>query len=495
MKKPAIKHIILLILIISKLSAFAQTEPTDSVLDIETCRELMLTHDYQIKIAKEQLHIAENSRKSSFTNFFPSIDFTGQYMLTNKKWYLLDENVFLPVVPFWAIDENTMDLNPEIMENPLISGIMIDPETGGLLTDNDGNPVFLQYAYAPSDQFQFGSKNLFMLNTGMTQPIYLGGKIRSQYRIAKLSESIQKDRIELTEDERIVGLENLYWKIVSLQEKRILAKRYKTMLDTLVKDVENMYDEGIVTRNEVLQAKLKQNEVEFQVFQVENGLSLANTALNQMIGFPLDTTVTLSDEILPVHVYTDRNEMISSALQNRPELNLLNKSNQLADEGVKLAWSRFLPNIVATANYGWYNPNPYNGFQNEFGGDWNVGITCRIPITQWGKRVHGLNSAKALKEIASLKTEETRELIQLEVQQTWNQYLEAFKHVETRKIGLEQAKENLKIQTDYFHEGMIKLADLLEAQALWQESHAQLLEAQAELREQEIKIKKSTGQL
>lgn len=487
-------YIAILIFIIP-FSVFSQTEPIDSMLDIETCRQLMLEHDYQIKIAKEQLYIAENSRKSSFTNFFPSLDFTGQYMLTNKKWYLLDENVFLPVVPFWAIDENTMDLNPEIMENPLISGIMIDPETGGLMTDGDGNPVFLQYAYAPSDQFQFGSKNLFMLNTGMTQPIYLGGKIRSQYRIAQLTESIQKERMELTEDERILNLENLYWKIVSLQEKQLLAKRYKTMLDTLVKDVENMYEEGIVTRNEVLQAQLKQNEVDFQVFQAENGLALARTALNQMIGFPLDSIVSLNDEILPVRIYTDRDEMIATALQNRPELNVLNKSIQLADEGVKLAWSRFLPNVVATANYGWYNPNPYNGFQNEFGGDWNVGITCRIPITQWGKRIHGLNSAKALQQIAELKTEETRELIQLEVQQSWNHYLEAFKQVETRKIGLQQAEENLRIQTDYFHEGMIKLADLLEAQALWQEASSELLEAQTALREYEINIKKSTGQL
>jgi hypothetical protein len=42
---------------------------------------------------------------------------------------------------------------------------------------------------------------------------------------------------------------------------------------------------------------------------------------------------------------------------------------------------------------------------------------------------------------------------------------------------------------------MIKLADLLEAQALWQEASSELLEAQTELREYEIGIKKSTGQL
>jgi outer membrane protein TolC len=486
---------ILLILFVAQNVLGVTEISQDSLLNIETCRQLALEHNYKQRIAKRQLNITKFSRKSAFTSFLPSIDFTGQYMLTNKQWLLMDEDAFFPVVPFWAIDENTMSLNEDILDFPLLNGIMINPQTGEALTDAEGNPVFLQYGYLPADEFRFGSQNLFLLNAGLTQPIYMGGKIRSQYRIASLLEDIQTDRLEITEDEIIQEVENLFWQIISLQEKHQLALDYQEMLDTLVKDLVNMELEGIVTGNEVLKAQTKQNEISLQVFQVENGLKLATMAMNQMIGFPLDSLIALNPEILPVRVFLDKDALIVSALENRPELQLLDKSVAIADEGVKMAWSRFLPVIVGTANYSWYNPNPYNGFQEEFGGDWNLGITCRIPITQWGKRVHSLNSAKELMEITKLKAEETRELVQLDVQQSWNQYLEAFKSVEVAKIGLEQAEENLRIQTDRFHEGMIKTADLLEAQALWQEAASKLLEAKTNLRNHEIKIKKSTGQL
>ncbi len=494
MSKHITYYLLSIVLFVLSLPLRAQ-ENTDSVLDIYTCQTLAIEHNHKLRIGEHQLNIAINSRKSAFTRFFPSLDATAQYMRTNKKWYLMDENVFLPVVPFWAIDENSMSLNPNILDNPLINGIMIDPTTGEALTNSNGDPVFLQYGYIPSDQFKFGSKNLTILNAGATQPIYLGGKLRAQYRIAKISETMQKSRIAIDENQLIKDVENIYWQIISLEEKEKLAQAYKTMLDTLVRDIKNLKAEGIVTGNELLKARSKQNEVELQLYQAQNGVFLARMALNQKIGYPLDTIVPLNDDILPVRVFSDRDAMIQSALQNRPELEMLDQSIALADQGIKLAWSRFLPIIVGTANYSYYNPNPYNGFQEEFGGDWNIGITCRIPITQWGDRFHTLNSAKELKAIAELKRDESKELIALEVQQSWNKYLESFKKVEVMEIGVTQAEENLRIQRDKFKEGMIKTADLLEAQALWQESASKLLDAKTELRNCEIEIKKTTGQL
>ena len=42
---------------------------------------------------------------------------------------------------------------------------------------------------------------------------------------------------------------------------------------------------------------MKVNEAEMQVLQVENGLSLAKMLLCQLCGLPVDSPITLEDEI------------------------------------------------------------------------------------------------------------------------------------------------------------------------------------------------------
>ncbi|MFO7789873.1 MAG: TolC family protein [Bacteroidota bacterium] len=515
--KQLISHILRLIVLLSTvfmpLSGISQEN--DSLLDLQTCKQMAMEHNRKIKMADLQINMAEQNRKSAFTSFFPDVDLTAQYLRTNNSFRLLDENMFFPVVPFWAIDQENMSLVPEVEENPLIYGTMIDaenfdlesldpanldlenldPETWEVMYDDEGNPVFLQYGYIPSEEMTFGSRNNYIINGGITQPIYLGGKIRSQYRIAKITKDIQKQRKSKSEDEILYEVEKVYWKIVSLQEKKEMADTYKTMLDTLVKDLENILDEGIITRNDLLKARKKQNEVVYQQFRAKNGIRLASMALNQLIGRSLDSVTQVEGELGSVRIFTDRDNMIQQAIEKRPELEMIDKSVELADESVKLAWSRFLPNIIGTANYTYYNPNPYNGFTEEFGGDYNLGITCRIPITSWGDRVHSLKAAKQLRELSDLNRKETQEKISLEVQQGWNTYLEAFEKVNVKEKGLEQAEENLRIMQDKFDEGMITTSDLLEAQALWQEAYAELIEAKTELRTKEIEIKKLSGQL
>ncbi|MFO7880060.1 MAG: TolC family protein [Bacteroidales bacterium] len=493
MKQTALIPLISLAALLLSLQLSGQS--SDSLLDLHTCKRMALENNHKLRKADLQINIADQNTKSAFTRLLPSLDVTAQYLRTNKPFYLLDENQFFPVVPFWSIDQEDMSLLPDVAETPLIYGAMIDTDTGEVMVDEEGNPVFLQYGYIPRDEMTFGSKDNYIINGGITMPVYMGGKLRRQYKMSRIVEDMQHDRADLSEDEVLFEVEKLYWKIVSLQEKKKLADAYRAMLDTLVMELENIYQEGIITRNDLLKAQKKQNEVMYQQFQAENGIRLAGMALNQAIGLPLDSIPRLEGSLDAVRIFPDGNRLVDKAIQTRPELAVLDKSIQLADQTVKLAWSRFLPNIIATGNYSFYKPNPYNGFTRDFGGDYNVGLTCRIPITQWGNRIHSVKSAKYLRELAEVNRQEKQEKISLQVQQSWNAYLEAFRKVDVKEIGVKQAGENLRIMQDKFDEGMITTSDLLEAQALWQEARSELIEAKTQLRTQEIKLKKHSGNL
>ena len=80
---------------------------------------------------------------------------------------------------------------------------------------------------------------------------------------------------------------------------------------------------------------------------------------------------------------------------------------------------------------------------------------------------------KAMKreaENASLKLEEARELINVQINQVFFKYKEAKSRIELTRHSKEQVEENMNMSRDNFEEGILMLTDLLEAQVLWEKA-------------------------
>lgn len=484
-----------IIVILFLHAAILQSQNDTLYLDLNDCKNLAIENNYKIKIANTRHTASQHFRKSARTKFLGEFSFTGQYLYSNKPFKLKNQNLFFPVLPFWAIDQETMGLSENIMENPLINGILANPLTGDVMYDSEGNPAFLLYSYLPEDQLVFGTHHNFMFGPGFVQPIYLGGKIRSIYNIAQASESISESQAKITEDEVLFSTEEAYWRVITIQEKEKLAKAYLKMLDKLVEDLENIHEEGIITQNDVLKAKVKYNEIELQYIKANNGLALSKMALCQIIGVPLYSDIKLANEINDLPVLPNIPNNLNETISSREEIRILEQIEKIATANQKISLSRFLPNIAVSANYLFTNPNPYNGFEEEFGSDWSLGLTINIPIFHWGDRIHTMRASKSLMEYALLQQQEAEQMIQLEIMQSWLLFKEAIKKVDLCEKSLIQAEENLSLSKDSFYEGMIPLSDLLEAQAMWQSAYSELIESKSELKVQEIAYRKTIGQL
>jgi outer membrane protein TolC len=177
----------------------------------------------------------------------------------------------------------------------------------------------------------------------------------------------------------------------------------------------------------------------------------------------------------------------------RPELKILEKNVDIARSGVKLMLSRYLPNIAMNAGYTFTNPNPYKGLAKEFGSDYNVGLVCNIPIFHFGDKKHTLDAARFEQESASLKLEESKELLVLQLQQAVYKYTESTKKTDYAALALDQALQNLKYTQDNFNEGILKTSDLLEAQVLWQKAYSELIDAKTGYQLSVSNLKKVTG--
>jgi len=462
------------------------------VYSLEKCRSLALEHNQKVKIAQSQIEAADAAKKAAFAQYLPNFSATGAYTYTNKDYQLLSENKFLPVVPYTAIDQATGALD---LSNPAVaaSTVVINPSTGQVVTDASGNPVFQKYTYLPASETKINMRNIYILNGGFSQPVFMGGKIRETNRLAKYAREIAEQSLSLTKNELMYSTEEAYWRIVSLKEKVRMANEYEAMLKRLVSDLENIHGEGIITKNDLLKAKVKLSESELMVLKAQNGLELSKMALCQMIGVPYSTQFEVSDSLNSIDPNLLSYMINEDAIADRPELKILQKNVDVAKSNENIMISRYLPNIVMNAGYTYGNPNPFNGFEKEFGGAVTAGVVANVPIFHFGDRQHTLAAARKEKEAADLKVQETKELLVLQLQQAVYQFTESAKKCEFAQMALDQAKQNLIYTGDNFAEGMLKTTDMLEAQVLWQKAWSDLIDAKTEQQMSVCNLKKVSG--
>ena len=465
---------------------------------LQQCRSMALRNNKKIAIAREDQNVVGSLEQSAKTLFFPNIRFNGGYFRMNKQLSLFSENMFLPVVPGEVYQNGLSSLDPR--KNPdLVRETFVTRDFNGVPVPAEdpktGNPLFEQYALLPKDEAKFDLQNLFFGNVGLRQPIYMGGKIRHTYDMANHGKQMMEARRKISEAEVLMETDERYWKVISLKEKVTLARDYLKRIDTLLADLQNLHREGIVTNNKVMRVKVKKNQIELKVMKSKNGLKLARMALNQSIGLPLDTTIRLADTLGRITQLTNPGSYRGEAIEYRPELQALKQGVEVAEAGKRLMKARYLPNVGLMANYTISNPNPWNGFANEFGGDLNMGVFVNIPLYNWGERKHTMQAVEHKKRASIKKLEQTRELVSLEVKKAIFSYNESIKKVEMTRSALRQAEENLALTHDNFEEGMVTSADVLEAQSMWQEAHADYIDAATDYRIQGTRLLKASGQL
>jgi len=433
-----------------------------TVYNLEDCRRLATTHNKEILIAGENVKAAKNLQKAARTQYLPNFSANGTYFWNEKNLSLLSADAYLPV---YALS------------------------TTGL------KPTY-SYAYMPKSAFEFDIHNVFAGAVTMTQPIFTGGKIIQLNKIAKYNSKIAEAKYEGQTSDVIVETDEDYWRVVSLINKEKLAKSYVALLQKMDSDLEKSVAFGVATKSDGLSVKVKLNEAEMSLLQVENGLSLSKMALAQICGLPLESDFTLADENIKIEEIATKPVIDKvGAIEKRYEIQSLKQGINIAEANRKIMLSRFMPNAGLTAGYLVTNPNSFNGYSNSFGGMWQVGVAINIPIFHWGEKIYTLRAATIEKKMAQYKLDEAREKIELDITQASFKVSEAAKKVKMAKSNKDKAQENLKYATIGFESGVISPSVLMEAQTAWLKSNSEEIDAAIDAKLCDVRLQKATGEL
>jgi len=486
------KEVLVAIGIILSMQMYAQ-----KVLQLEDCRKMALSHNKSLQMAEESVNAAREMKKAAFAQFLPNFSANGTYTWNEKNLSLLSEDAMLPVGS--KMTDGSFGFTADQISNKwtLIGGQPVPLDANNVPFNPKTSPDKIQwkgYALLPKSAMEFDIHNVFAGTIGFIQPLFMGGKILELYHIAKYGENLANAQKENKTTELLLEVDEAYWRVVSLENKVKLAKDYRNLIAQVDSNVHVMIDEGVATKSEALKVKVRLNEAEITVTKAEDGLNLSKMALNQLCGIPLDETYSLSDENLNSDAVTQLIP-VQQAISNRPEIKALTQAENIAKSNEKMMLSRFLPNIGLTGNYLVSNPNSFNGYKNEFGGMFTVGVVANVPLFHFGDRFHTLNAAKSQHKIASLQLEETKEKMELQIKQNSYKVAESLKKKMSTQNNIEQAEENLRYATEGFKEGVITSTDLLGAQTAWLSAKSENIDANIDLKLCNLYLAKSLGTL
>ena len=297
--------------------------------------------------------------------------------------------------------------------------------------------------------------------------------------------------------EVVFAVDEAYWLVVSLGEKKKLAESFVTLVDSLRQNVNTMLDVGVATRSDVLTVDVKFNEAQIALTKVENGLTLSRMALAQICGLPVNTVMQLEDEQLKNVSRTapDVRYDIGDVYARRQDLQLLRTGISMLKSKEKLALGDMLPKVALVGAYSFSNPNVIHGFEKKFGGGFNVGATLTIPIWHWGGRYNHYKASKSQTLAQKLLLEDAQEKVQLQVSQAQFSYDEAFKTFNMTLKNMEKADENLRQAEVGFHEGVLTSDDVIAAQTAWIKAHSEKIDAEIGIRLCEVYLSKVLGNL
>ncbi len=442
--------ILFTVLLLIPLSSAAQ------VLTLDECLKLAQQNNKQIRSRQAQTRQASYTVRSQRAMFLPDISLKGSGMWNSNRGELL--NVPATYLPAFELSSGTPA-----------------PTTTA--------------AYFPGLTMDYKMGVIWQGGLTVTQPIFMGGKIKTAYRMAQLTERMSQTQESQTRQEVWLEVATAYTQLVRAQEMKQVAQQYNALLKELFRNVQTAVRHGMKLRNDELKVQVRLNESELQMHRADNARRLAAKNLCQIIGCPYNDGIA-ADTALP-----QKHDVAQADMTSRPEMQLLDQQIEMARQQVSLSRAELLPQIGVQGSYNYLHGLKVGGETMLDGGSFGVLLNISIPVFHFGERANKVRAAKAKLAQTELDCQHLAERMQLELSQALDNLDEARLEVSLTERSLAQADENCTLSRKLYNTGMETLGDHLEAQALWQQSFAALVEARCQLYLSHVKYLKASGKL
>ena len=419
-------------IIIACIFSFCSLWGYSQQLTLEECCDIAAANNKQGKLADFSIQKAQLQLKNMNSNFLPKLSAAGGYLYADK------------------------DFGAELM---------------------------------PSVAAELNLNNTYTGGVQIEQPLFLGGKLFAARKMAQTGLSIAGLNKEKTESDIRFETEKAYWNVVKAKELQKVSQQFLQTVDELYRTVENYYNTGMASQNELLKVKVKINEAKLSLKRSENSVRLAKMSLCHLMGMPMNKDIDVINNLSDIKVL-DTN---IHSVENRLEYKILSENIQLKNQEIKAVRSDFLPRVGLVAGYNYMNGVKLNGTKLISDDVFAVMVSVKVPLFHWGEGMRKVKSAQIEKQMAIVQRDEFTEKMQLEVSQVLNMLDESELEIKLTESAFNEATESLRESRKNYETGMETLVNYMDTQSIWQKSWAEFVSAKINYQIAKANYFKTTG--
>ncbi|MFA6468590.1 MAG: TolC family protein [Bacteroidota bacterium] len=308
--------------------------------------------------------------------------------------------------------------------------------------------------------------NNYGVKLTVQQPLFTGNKISGAEDIAEFSHEAAKQDFSKDRSDLIYNVKNAYWNVYRAIEFKKVVDENVGQIRAHASDAENMMKQGLLTNNDLLKVQVQLSDALVRQIDAKNNVLLTMIALNNTLGLPLSTEIEIASALQPNSVSSQEiDALVKKAVENRPEILGMNARVKASESGLTVARSGWYPQIYLVGNYNYLRPNQrIFPTKDEFKGTWDVSISLSYDLWNWNTSGSQSTQAEAQLSQAEQGLSQLKDVITLEVTQSYLALNQARERSEVAQKGVEQAEENYRVTNERYKKGLNVNSDLLDSE-------------------------------
>ncbi len=345
--------------------------------------------------------------------------------------------------------------------------------TSFLTTGSAGNVFTTPEGVMPRMIMPAPRSNFFDQNFMLMYPLYTGGRLQALIRQAQAGQKASEADLQAVRRDLALEVKIAYRQVLLAQA---VTDIFKNLTDTTAERLRIdrvAFDEGRIPRFYVLRDEAEHANAQQMLVNAQRDVDVAFVMLKTVMGVSQASQITLGEKLSYESVAYTREELLTLAEKQRPELVAARQRVEAAQQGVAVARSTYKPQLSLMAMA---DAMKARGMGSTVGT--TFGVVIGLPILDGGMRRAQVNEATAQQRKALLDYEKVALEVIKDVETAFLALQAAERNIKTAETVLVSAEEDYRIAQLRYTEGRginVEVLDALTARTRARTNHVQAL--------------------
>lgn len=408
----------------------------EKMMTLEDCLKSVMENNKQLRIAREKLLAARYKKNEAFGGYLPTLAVSGAYTYNHE----------INTVSF---------LGREI---------------------------------------ELGARKSYQGRLSLSQPLYMGGKIFEQNRLADVARQIAELDYEKQKEELLLQVkQDFYGLLLARQILRINQEAYDVTAAHL-RVSEGLYKEGKLSSYDVSRVKVQLANQKTNLLRANNTVQIGYDGLLSTLGLEPTAEVVFAGQLgfvdKTVKGYEDG---LRQALARRIEIRQIDLQEKASGSMLALARSDFYPNFLLNSTFSRQNSS---GFSADLAWTnvWTTTLSLYIPLFEGWRTKARVKQAVAQRDQVKLSRQQLVESITIGVKQCYFIYEQTKENLLGQGENVDIAKDNLKIAQQRYKLGLMSDIEVRDAELALTQAETNFYQAIYEYLMAQANLEKNIGE-